>query len=113
MTLFLVGVIEMIISAFWTKAVTKANPLATGGITIVNIFIWYYVIQTVISDIGSWSAIVPYAAGCAIGAMLGSVIDTKIVNFWSRGRKAKTQRARSKKAIKAVTAGARAYESIR
>jgi len=73
MTLFFVGVIEMIISASWTKSVSKANVALTGAITSVNIFIWYYVIRVVVENLDNWYAIVPYTAGCALGAMLGAV----------------------------------------
>jgi len=78
MTLFFVGVIEMIISALWTKSVSKANVALTGAITSVNIFIWYYVIRTVIGNLDNWFAIIPYTAGCAIGAMLGAVDQEKV-----------------------------------
>ncbi len=73
MTLFFVGVIEMIISAAWTKSVSKANVALTGAITSINIFIWYYVIRVVVENLDNWYAIIPYTAGCAIGAMLGAV----------------------------------------
>lgn len=73
MALFFIGVIEMVISANWTKSVAKANIALTGAITSVNIFIWYYVIRVVVDDIENWFAIIPYTAGCAIGAMLGAV----------------------------------------
>lgn len=72
MILFFVGIIEMVIAAFWTKAVSKANVAVTGMITTVNIFIWYYVIRQVVDTLDAWYKIVPYVAGCAIGAMLGS-----------------------------------------
>ena len=77
MTLFFVGVIEMIISASWTKSVSKANVALTGAITSVNIFIWYYVIRVVVEDLGNWQAIIPYTAGCALGSMLGAIDQEK------------------------------------
>ena len=78
MTLFFVGVIEMIISASWTKSVSKANIALTGAITSVNIFIWYYVIRVVVDNLDNWYAIIPYTAGCAIGAMIGAVDQEKV-----------------------------------
>jgi len=72
MILFLIGIIEMAISAAWTRYVSKAQVVSTGMITGVNIFIWYYVIEQVVNHIDSWFAIIPYAGGCAIGAMLGA-----------------------------------------
>ncbi len=79
MTLFFVGVIEMIISAAWTKSVSKANVALTGAITSINIFIWYYVIRVVVENLDNWYAIIPYTAGCAIGAMLGAVDRDKVM----------------------------------
>ncbi len=73
MTLFFVGVIEMIISASWTKAVSKANVALTGAITTVNILIWFYVIRVVVENLDNWLAIMPYTAGCVLGSMLGAI----------------------------------------
>jgi uncharacterized protein YebE (UPF0316 family) len=81
MTLFFVGIIEMIIVALWTRFVTQANILMSGVITIINIFIWYYVIQTVVDNLGDWTTIVPYALGCAIGTMLGTASEKGAV-YW-------------------------------
>lgn len=68
--LFFVGVIEMIIVSCWTKMVTDSKVLLSGAVTIVNIFIWYYVIETVVTNISNMWLIVMYAIGCAIGTML-------------------------------------------
>ncbi len=73
MSLFFVGIVEMIIVASWTKAVSKSNVVQTGMVTTVNILIWYYVLRQVVENLDNWSAIVPYTLGCAIGAMLGAV----------------------------------------
>lgn len=72
MILFLIGIVEMVIATFWTKSVAKANTAMTGAITFVNIFIWFYVIQQVVENLDNWTALVPYAAGCTIGAMLAA-----------------------------------------
>lgn len=91
MVLFFVGIIEMVISAAWTKAVAKSNTAMTGVITTINIFIWFYVIQVVVDNLDNWSAIVPYAIGCAIGAMLGaSGLQQKVVKAWKRQRRARS-----------------------
>ena len=70
MVLFFVGMVEMMIAAAWTKAVSTTKVLASGAITMVNIFIWYYVLRIVIDDISNWQVIFIYAAGCAIGTIL-------------------------------------------
>jgi hypothetical protein len=78
MILFFVGIIEMVISASWTKAVSKASVGYTGAITTVNILIWYYVIRVVVENLDNWFAIIPYTAGCVIGSMLGAVGMKKV-----------------------------------
>lgn len=72
MILFFVGIIEMAIAASWTRFVTKHNVLMNGIITYINIFVWYYVIDQVVNHISGWQAIIPYAAGCAIGSVIGA-----------------------------------------
>ncbi|MDD4995090.1 MAG: DUF5698 domain-containing protein [Patescibacteria group bacterium] len=69
MILFFIGFLEMIIATAWTRVVTKAQIMASGFVTLVNIFIWYYVLQRIISDISNTQLIVIYALGCAIGTM--------------------------------------------
>jgi uncharacterized protein YebE (UPF0316 family) len=73
MILFLVGIVDMVVIALWTKAVTKANVPLTGLVTTLNVFIWYYVVSQVVEHIDDWATIVPYAAGCAIGSMIGAL----------------------------------------
>lgn len=68
--LFFVGIIEMVIVSVWTKVVTDSKIIASGVVTIINILIWYYVLEKVVSDIGNWKLVVLYAFGCAIGTML-------------------------------------------
>lgn len=73
MSLFFIGIVEMVIVALWTRAVTKANVALTGLVTAVNIFIWYYVVGQVVENLHNWRMIVPYGVGCAIGSMIGAV----------------------------------------
>lgn len=66
LTLFLVGVIEMIVVSAWTNLVAKAKILASGAVTVVNILIWYYVLRTFIDDIANINLVLVYALGCAV-----------------------------------------------
>lgn len=66
-TLFLVGILEMIIITVWTKVVTDTKVLASGIVTMINIFIWYYALQQIIEDISNWQLVAWYALGCSIG----------------------------------------------
>jgi len=70
MTLFFIGLLEMVIVTTWTKVVTKTKVLAGGAITLVNILIWYYVLETIVNDINNWRLVLLYAFGCALGTML-------------------------------------------
>lgn len=77
MVLFLVGVLEMIIVTAWTKVVTENKVLASGAITMVNILIWYYVLQTILDDISNWKLVTLYALGCAVGTIISTFYFNK------------------------------------
>jgi uncharacterized protein YebE (UPF0316 family) len=71
--LFLVGILEMLIVSIWTKAVTDTKVMLSGFVTLINIMIWYYVLQTVIDNINDWEVVIMYALGCAIGTMISTL----------------------------------------
>ncbi|NMC51691.1 hypothetical protein GYA54_03120 [Candidatus Kuenenbacteria bacterium] len=73
MMLFFVGILEMLIVTTWTKVVTKNQILASGAVTIVNIFIWYYVLETIVNDISNWQLVILYALGCALGTVASTL----------------------------------------
>lgn len=89
MVLFFIGIVEMMIASAWTKAVSGSKVLASGVITMINIFVWYYVLRVVIEDIGNWRLILVYASGCAIG----TILTTSIFSFREnrRGKIRKSQ----------------------
>ena len=70
MILFFIGILEMLIVTTWTKVVTKSQVLASGIITWINILIWYYVLQSMVNDIGNWYVATLYATGCAVGTIV-------------------------------------------
>lgn len=72
MALFFVGVLEMIIVTLWTKLVVETRVLASGAITMVNILIWYYVLQKIVDNINNWRLVLLYALGCAIGTIIST-----------------------------------------
>ncbi|HUT22330.1 MAG TPA: DUF5698 domain-containing protein [Candidatus Bipolaricaulota bacterium] len=74
MTLFFIGLVEMLIISAWTKTVTEAKVLVSGIVTVINVFIWYYVLQQVMSDIKNWQIVLAYAIGCAIGTMISTFV---------------------------------------
>jgi len=70
MFLFFLGIIEMIIVTAWTKSVTETKIWASGAITMVNVLIWYFVLQTIVDNINNWSIALLYALGCSLGTVL-------------------------------------------
>ncbi len=70
MILFFVGILEMIVISAWTHMVSETRVIASGLTTVLNILIWYYVLQSVMDNIGNVHNILLYALGCAVGTML-------------------------------------------
>ncbi|MFH1047468.1 MAG: DUF5698 domain-containing protein [Patescibacteria group bacterium] len=106
MMLFFIGVVEMMIAAAWTRTVSSSKVLPSGAITMVNIFIWYFVLQTIIEDVTNWHVIVFYAMGCAVGTMLTT-------EFFSRREKARRRLRRQAKANAKANRTNVAYEADR
>ncbi len=69
LSFFFIGFVEMIICTIWTKVVNKSQVWASGAVTLIEIVVWYFVIEAIISDINNWSIILAYALGCALGTM--------------------------------------------
>jgi uncharacterized protein YebE (UPF0316 family) len=72
MVLFFVGVLEMIIVTLWTKVVVETRVIASGMVTMVNVLIWYYVLQKIVDDISNWQLVLLYALGCAVGTVIST-----------------------------------------
>jgi len=70
--LFIVGLLDMVMLTVWTETVTRAKILESGMVTIINIFIWYYVLQKVVNNIENFNLVLVYALGCSIGTMIGT-----------------------------------------
>jgi uncharacterized protein YebE (UPF0316 family) len=75
MSLFFVGIVEMLIISAWTKWVVNERVFASGAISMVNVLIWYYVLNTVVHDINNMYVVLLYAAGCSVGTMLSSALS--------------------------------------
>ena len=72
MTLFLVGILEMLIVTTWTRYVTRTKVLASGSVTIINVLVWYYVLQIIVNDINNFWLVLLYALGCSLGTVIGT-----------------------------------------
>ena len=77
MILFIIGVVEMFVVAYWTKTVVESRVYISGLVTIVNILIWYYVLQTFVDNINNWQLVISYALGCAVGTMLSGFLTNR------------------------------------
>jgi len=73
MMLFFIGVLEMLIISTWTKAVIETKVVVSGVVTMLNVLIWYYVLQQVVNDLGNWQVVTLYAVGCATGTILSTL----------------------------------------
>ena len=70
--LFFVGIVEMVIASLWTRYVSAGKKYIGGLITFVNIYIWYFVLRTVLENINNTTIVFVYAVGCAIGTVIGT-----------------------------------------
>lgn len=77
MLIFTLGVVEMFIIAYWTKTVVESRIYISGLVTIVNVLIWYYVLQTFVDNISNWYLVLSYALGCAVGTMLSGLLSNR------------------------------------
>ncbi len=77
MFIFILGVVEMFIIAYWTKAVVESRIYMSGAITIINILIWFYVLRTFIDNLDNWYLVLSYALGCATGTMLSTLVSNQ------------------------------------
>jgi len=73
MVLFFVGIIEMLIVTTWTKFVTRTKVIASGLITMINVLIWYYVLQSIVDHMGNFGLVLLYALGCSLGTVIGTL----------------------------------------
>jgi uncharacterized protein YebE (UPF0316 family) len=70
--LFFIGIIEMIVVTLWTKFVSQGKRVAGAFTTLVNIFIWYYVLRTITDDIENIQRVIEYALGCSVGTFIAT-----------------------------------------
>lgn len=69
---FVIGVVEMFIVTAWTKIVAGNQVMMSGIVTFVNVLIWFYVLEAIISNINNLPLVFLYAFGCALGTMVGT-----------------------------------------
>ena len=70
LVIFLIGMAEMVLSTLWTKYVQEKSVIGSTAVTMVHVFVWYYVLRTVIDQIDNIGIVVAYALGCGLGNIL-------------------------------------------
>lgn len=89
--LFAIGVVEMIIVTFWTQLVVETRVFMSGIVTLVNVLIWYYVLERIVSDISNVGLIIAYAVGCALGTMIATTLSLpRYRSVWEQWIKSRT-----------------------
>ncbi len=63
----------MYLVTIWTKTVTKTMIVASGIFTMINVLVWYYVLQRIVNDINNFWLIAAYAVGCALGTIVALI----------------------------------------
>ena len=70
LVIFLIGMAEMVLSTLWTKYVQEKSVIGSTAVTMVHVFVWYYVLRTVIDQIDNIGIVVAYALGCGLRNIL-------------------------------------------
>jgi uncharacterized protein YebE (UPF0316 family) len=73
--LFAIGVLEELIAILYYKACEKEFKYATGIFQILRVFIWYFVLRTIIENIDNLWLILSYAGGGAWGDYISLTIQ--------------------------------------
>lgn|GEM_PF-6775519 len=98
---FAVGFLEMLFWSLQTKSLVKDRILNTSIFTGISVLIWYYVVDNIAKNMGSWSLMVAYVVGCILGNIVTIKLDSYIdklarVRLWKKKKKRK-QRTLKKK----------------
>ncbi|MFX0084221.1 MAG: DUF5698 domain-containing protein [Candidatus Hodarchaeota archaeon] len=76
--LFFTGLIEIFLGAIDFKLTQRDRKILSSMTTIIGVFIWYFVVRTIVSDLANIPLVVSYALGCGLGCYLGLVLDDYI-----------------------------------
>jgi uncharacterized protein YebE (UPF0316 family) len=70
-----IGIFEEFINLLYYSMVYRQFKYACGIFSMIRVFIWYYVLRTIISDIDNLYLIFFYAGGGAIGDWLSLTVE--------------------------------------
>lgn len=72
---FIAGFAEFVIRVVDYKAIQRSMCIYSSVITFINIWVWYYIIDSIVKNLGDIWLIFIYALGCAIGNYITLKID--------------------------------------
>lgn len=78
--IFLIGILESFFYSFNTKTIQKNMQFLSFLVSVVSVFLWYYVIMIVVENINNFWLILAY--GCANG--LGDIITIRFDRYIDR-----------------------------
>lgn len=73
--MFGIGLLECFLLALNTKLLQKNRKILCFIVSFFSIYIWYYVIASVVDNLHKWYIILPYAIGYALGDVLAIMFD--------------------------------------
>lgn len=91
MLILFIGMAEMIFSTLWAKYVQEARVWASTLITMSHVFVWYFVLKTVIEQLNNMNVVFMYAIGCGLGNMLAIVVGEYFVKRAAHKKRTKKQ----------------------
>lgn len=80
---FIVGIIEFFLGVVDFKLTQRSKMMLSAFCTVVGIYIWYFIIRTIIDNIDNFYLITSYAIGSGTGCYLALKADQK----WLKPRK--------------------------
>lgn len=73
--LFFVGIGEEFINILYYKVGQKNYKYACGFFQMIRVFIWYYVLRTIVENLSVWYLVFFYALGGSIGDYLSLTFE--------------------------------------
>ena len=75
--IFIAGFFEFVIRVIDYKAIQRSKCFYSAIITFINIWVWYYIIASVVENLNNFWLIFVYAIGCALGNYVTLKLDMR------------------------------------
>jgi uncharacterized protein YebE (UPF0316 family) len=76
--MFGIGILECFLLALNTKLLQRNRKILCFIVSFISIYIWYYVIASLVENLHKWYIILPYAIGYASGDVCAILFDDYI-----------------------------------